>query len=67
MTEIVPGKVIAVETGAVAAKVIIDTGDGSIFTHIVMIDDFHDLQIAEGDDIFTLVRNGSMRLMKRFF
>ncbi|MDR3569404.1 MAG: hypothetical protein P4L43_15360 [Syntrophobacteraceae bacterium] len=65
-TEIVPGKVIAINKGAVAAKVIIDTGDGSIITHIVAIDDVYDLNIAKGDEIFTVVRGKSMRLMKKF-
>ena len=65
-TEIVKGKVISIKKGVVAAKIRIDTEDGSIFTHIVMIDDVHELNIAEGDDIFTLVREDSVRLMKKF-
>jgi len=62
--DIFRGKVIEIKEGVVIAKVRIDIGGGFLITHTIMIDDVLDLDITVGDEVCTLIKGDSVRLMK---
>ena len=59
-----PGRVVAVKTGAVAAKVQVDIGGGNIVTSMVLADSVEDLGIAVGDEINVVIKSTEVMLSK---
>jgi len=61
---VIKGKVIEVKEGAVAAKVRVDIGGGTIITSTITVDAVRDLALKEGDGVFALIKASSVMIMK---
>lgn len=53
---ILPGKVVEIKKGAVAAQVKIDIGGGTIITSTVTVDAVNDLNLAVGSDVSAIIK-----------
>ncbi|MDY0042299.1 MAG: TOBE domain-containing protein [Desulforhabdus sp.] len=61
---VLKGKVVEVKEGAVAAKVRVDIGGGSIITSTITVDAVRDLALREGDEVSVLIKASSVMVMK---
>ncbi|WP_141432137.1 molybdopterin-binding protein [Bacillus sp. 03113] len=57
------GKVVAINEGAVNAKVDVDLGDGKIITSIVSLEAAKELELTVGSEVTTLIKASSVLLM----
>ena len=53
----IKGKISAVETGAVMAKVKIDIGGGNILTSLISKESVDDLALKIGDDVTAIIKS----------
>ena len=61
---VIKGKVIEVQKGAVAAKVRVDIGGGNIITSTITVDAVRDLALEKGDEVCALIKASSVMIMK---
>lgn len=61
---VIKGKVIEVKEGAVAAKVRVDIGGGTIITSTITVDAVRDLELKEGDEVCALIKASNVMIMK---
>lgn len=61
---IIKGKVVEVNEGAVAAKVRVDIGSGNVVTALVTVDAVRDLGVKVGEEISVLIKATSVMLAK---
>lgn len=52
----IPGEVVEVVKGKVAAKVKIDIGSGNLITSTITVDAVNDLKLKKGDKVFALIK-----------
>ncbi|MGP7818640.1 TOBE domain-containing protein [Niallia sp. 01092] len=57
------GKVVAVNEGAVNAKVDVELGEGKIITSIVSLDAVKELELTVGSEVTTLIKASNVLLM----
>ncbi|HNX57892.1 MAG TPA: TOBE domain-containing protein [Spirochaetota bacterium] len=60
----IKGKVLAVENGAVMAKVRIDIGGGNIITSLISKESVDDLELKSGDNVTAIIKSTEVMIGK---
>lgn len=60
----IPGKVVEVVKGKVAAKVKIDIGNRNVITSTITVDAVNDLKLKKGDKVVALIKASSVMIGK---
>lgn len=59
----IKGKVVEITEGQVNAKVVVDIGGGNQITSIISVESVHELELAVGSDVTTVIKSSSVLLL----